>query len=256
MKTKHSSPQKLATLLFLFGLLPFCVWGQAPDIEMVYVKGGTFTMGCTSEQSDCYDDERPIHEVTLSDYYIGKYEITQAQYRAVMGKNPSEFSGCDNCPVENVSWQDARQFCYKLSKLTGKNYTLPTEAQWEFAARGGTKSEGIFTYAGAFSLDEVGWYDDNSSDRTHRVGSKQANELGIYDMSGNVWEWCLDVYDSEYYAESSSTDPTGPAGGGDSRVLRGGGWYNNPQFCRVARRGRDTPASTSDISGFRVVSFQ
>ena len=190
------------------------------DIEMVYVKGGTFTMGAISEQgADAYDDEKPAHSVTLSDFYIGKYEVTQAQWRAVMGSNPSSFKG-DNLPVENVSWNDIQKFIQKLNAQTGKEFRLPTEAEWEYAARGGSKSRG-YKYSGSNNIGDVAWYSGNSGSKTHPVGQKQPNELGIYDMSGNVWEWCSDWYGS--YSSSSQTNPKGP-NSGDYRVLRGGDW--------------------------------
>ena len=160
------------------------------NIQMVAVQGGTFTMGCTSEQGDdCYDDERPAHRVTVSDFYIGKYEVTQAQWRAVMGFNPSYFKG-DNLPVETVSWDDVMDFIHKLNSLTGRQYRLPTEAEWEYAARGGNN----YKYSGSNSAGNVAWYGYNSSRTTHPVGTKSANGFGLYDMSGNVYEWCSDWY--------------------------------------------------------------
>lgn len=189
------------------------------DFDMVYVEGGTFTMGATSEQgSDAYSDESPAHSVTVSDFYIGKYEVTQAQWRAVMGSNPSNFKG-DNLPVEQVSWNDIQKFITKLNTMTGKTFRLPTEAEWEYAARGGNQSKG-YKYSGSNTLDNVAWY-YNSGGKTHPVGQKQPNELGLYDMSGNVWEWCQDWYGS--YSSSSQTNPTGPSSG-SYRVLRGGDW--------------------------------
>ena len=218
------------------------------DIEMVFVKGGTFTMGATSEQgSDAYSDETPTHSVTLSDFYIGKYEVTQAQWRAVMGNNPSYFKG-DNLPVECVSWNDIQKFIKKLNAQTGKNFRLPTEAEWEYAARGGNQSRG-YKYSGSNDRNNA-WYEDNSSSKTHPVGQKQPNELGIYDMSGNVWEWCQDWYGS--YSSSSQTNPTGPSSG-SSRVLRGGSWYRNAGGCRVSYRFYDSPGSSNFNRGFRLV---
>ncbi|MEZ4915060.1 MAG: bifunctional serine/threonine-protein kinase/formylglycine-generating enzyme family protein [Chitinophagales bacterium] len=164
--------------------------------NMVYVAGGSFTMGCTSEQgSDCYNYEKPAHTVSVQSFYIGKYEVTQEEWRAVMGSDPPElyFKGCDRCPVESVSWNDAQDFLKKLNAQTGKNYRLPSEAEWEYAARGGNKSKG-YKYAGSDNINVVARYGGNSNNKTQTVGGKQANELGIYDMSGNVYEWCNDWY--------------------------------------------------------------
>ena len=216
--------------------------------DMVYVKGGTFTMGVTAEQgSDADSDEKPTHSVTVSDFYIGKYEVTQAQWRAVMGSNPSYFKG-DNLPVEKVSWDDIQEFIKKLNAQTGKKFRLPTEAEWEYAARGGNQSKG-YKYSGSNSISEVAWYDGNSGDKTHPVGQKTPNELGIYDMSGNVWEWCQDWYGS--YSSSSQTNPTGPSSG-SSRVLRGGSWCNYAWDCRVSYRNFNNPDYRSSDCGFRL----
>ena len=223
------------------------------NIDMVYVPGGSFTMGCTSEQGDCESDEKPSHTVSLSSFYIGKNEITQAQWRAVMGTNPSNFSGCDNCPVENVSWNDAQQFIQKLNQQTGKRYRLPTEAEWEYAARGGNKSRG-YDYSGSNDIGAVSWYKDNSDSKTHPVGQKQANELGIYDMSGNVWEWCSDWYAN--YSSSPSSNPQGPSTGCSSRVLRGGSWSSAATYCRVAYRRNFSPEIRGISNGFRVLLSQ
>ena len=218
--------------------------------EMVYVKGGTFTMGATAEQgSDAYDDEKPTHSVTLSDFYIGKYEVTQAQWKAIMGSNPSRWKG-DNLPVENVSWNDIQEFITKLNAQTGKKFRLPTEAEWEYAARGGNKSKG-YKYSGSNSISDVAWYGDNSSSKIHPVGQKSPNELGIYDMSGNVWEWCQDWYSSSAYSSSSQTNPTGPSSG-SSRVLRGGSWNYSAGSCRVSLRYYNTPDYRDFNRGFRL----
>ena len=220
--------------------------------NMVYVSGGTFTMGGTSEQgSDAWDDEKPTHSVTLSSYYICKYEVTQALWRAVMGSNPSNFKG-DNLPVECVSWNDCQTFINRLNSYTGRNFRLPTEAEWEFAARGGNYSR-HYKYSGSNYIDDVAWYGDNSSDRTHPVGTKQANELGLYDMSGNVWEWCSDWYGS--YSSYSQSNPTGP-NGGSSRVRRGGSWSSIARYCRSSDRGSGTPGGSYDNFGLRLVLSQ
>jgi formylglycine-generating enzyme required for sulfatase activity len=225
-------------------------------IEMVFVKGGTFTMGCTAEQgSDCYSDENPAHQVTVSDFYMGKYEVTQKQWRAVMGSDPPElrFKGCDDCPVERVSWNDIQEFIKKLNQKTGKKYRLPTEAEWEYAARGGVETHGRASekYAGSNNIDDVAWYSENSNSKTHAVGQKQPNELGLYDMSGNVWEWCADWYDEGYYKNSPQNNPQGPASG-SSRVMRGGSWNDYPQHCRVANRYGYSPGLRSSDIGFRL----
>jgi formylglycine-generating enzyme required for sulfatase activity len=218
-------------------------------IEMVFVEGGTFQMGATAEQGrNAESNERPVHSVTLNDFYIGKYEVTQAQWKAVMGVNPSSFQG-DDCPVENVLWKDIQEFIKKLNQLTGKTYRLPTEAEWEYAARGGKKSKG-YQYAGGNSIKEVAWYNGNTGYGTHPVGQKQPNELGLYDMSGNVWEWCQDWYDS--YASSSQTNPTGPTSG-SYRVLRGGSWDYGVGECRVSNREASNPSFRSGGRGFRLV---
>jgi formylglycine-generating enzyme required for sulfatase activity len=234
----------------------------------ILVKGGAFTMGCTSEQSDCVFDEKPTHPVTLSNFYIGETEVTQAQWRTVMGSDPSELNnkGCDQCPVEKVSWDDIQDFLSRLnSRSGGARYRMPTEAEWEYAARGGSQSRG-FPYAGSNNLDEVAWYYNNSGDRnlsgnwdyehlkannckTHPVKGKKANELGLYDMSGNVFEWCQDWYGD--YTSGSQFNPTGPASG-SFRVLRGGSWLDGPTGCRVARRNYFTPGSRLSSIGFRL----
>jgi formylglycine-generating enzyme required for sulfatase activity len=213
--------------------------------EMILVEGGTFNMG-----GNVHGDEKPIHKVILSAFSIGKYPITQAQWKAVMGNNPSHFKG-DDLPVETVSHDDIQEFLRKLNQLTGKTYRLPTEAQWEFAARGGNKSKG-FEYSGSNNLNDVAWFGENSGGKTHSVGKLAANELGIHDMSGNLWEWCADWYDS--YSSAAVTNPTGAATG-TGRVLRGGGWGNVSVFCRVAFRFSGSPSGRRHSFGFRVGSF-
>ena len=217
--------------------------------EMIAVKGGTFTMGCTSEQGgDCDSDEKPTHSVTLSDYYIGKFEVTQKLWKAVMRTNPSYFKG-DNLPVEDVSWNDALEFIRKLNQKTGQNFRLPTEAEWEYAARGGNKSRG-YKYSGSNNIGDVAWCAEYSGSKTHPVGTKSPNELGIYDMSGNVWEWCQDWYES--YSSGSQTNPTGPSTG-SHRVLRGGSWNGTAWICRVSDRDGNNPGDRDFNFGFRLV---
>ena len=202
------------------------------SIDMVRVEAGTFTMGATPEIKNPEDDEKPTHRVTLTnDYYIGKYEVTQALWKAVMGSNPSWFKG-DNLPVEKVSWDDCQEFISKLNRITGKTFRLPTEAEWEYAARGGNKSRG-YQYSGSNNLLDVAWFMDNSGSQTHAGGTKQANELGIYDMSGNVWEWCQDWFGENN--SSSQVNPTG-ANSGSDRVIRGGSWGFDAVSCRSSIR--------------------
>ena len=207
------------------------------EYKMIPVAGGTFTMGATSEQgSDTWDDEKPTHQVKLSSYYIGETEVTQALWQAVMGSNPSYYEG-SNLPVENVSWNDCQEFITKLNAMTGQKFRLPTEAEWEFAARGGNNSKG-YKYSGSNNIDDVAWYYGNSGSNTHAVKTKQPNELGIYDMSGNVWEWCSDWYGD--YSSNARTNPTGPSTG-SFRVYRGGSWSDHARSCRVSTRGSDSP---------------
>ncbi|AEE48356.1 SUMF1/EgtB/PvdO family nonheme iron enzyme [Haliscomenobacter hydrossis] len=225
---------------------------EEDEYGLIRVKGGTFTMGCTTEQgSDCEGDEKPSHQVTVNDFSIGKHEVTQAQWRAVMGSDPPEldFKGCDQCPVERVSWNDVQEFLRKLNSKTGKQYRLPTEAEWEYAARGGNQSRG-YKYAGGNLLIEVAWFTENSDSKTHLVAQKKANELGLYDMSGNVWEWCQDRY-GENYSRRAQTNPTGAALG-SYRIYRGGGWGFYAGRCRVSFRHRDVPTFRSNGLGFRL----
>lgn len=216
------------TLAFL-GNRTFTVNGVS--FTMIAVEGGSYTMGCTSEQgSDCYSNEKPAHREYVSDFMIGETEVTQALWRAVMGSNPSRFTGDMQRPVEQVSWDDCQIFIRKLNQLTGENFRLPSEVEWEYAARGGNKSK-RYKYSGSNSVDNVAWYDGNSGNTTHRVKTKQPNELGIYDMSGNVREWCQDKWCSDY------NSPRNDRG----RVLRGGSWFSYARFVRVSSRGNYNP---------------
>ncbi len=219
------------------------------ELNMVAVEGGEFLMGAGADDADSWDDEHPQHQVKLDGFKISRYPVTQAQWQAVMGSNPSGFEGCDDCPVEQVSWDDTQEFIRKLNLQTGKSYRLPTEAEWEYAARGGNKSRG-YRYAGGNDIDRVAWYEGNIHNETHPVGQKQANELGLYDMSGNVWEWCGDWYGE--YSSSSQTNPQGPQTG-SSRVLRGGSWTGGAEHCRVSIRTYSYPADRHISSGFRLV---
>ena len=219
------------------------------SIEMVKVEAGSFNMGATPEMEKPADREKPVHRVTLTNnYYIGKYEVTQALWQAVMGSNPSYFKG-DDLPVEKVSWNDCQDFISKLNAMTGKRFRLPTEAEWEYAARGGKKSRG-YQYSGSNTLGDVAWYNDNSGPKTHAVGTKQPNELGIYDMTGNVMEWCQDWYGS--YSSSPQTNPTG-AVSGSVRVSRGGSWYLSARECRSSFRGSLAPDDRYIGLGLRLV---
>lgn len=230
------------------------------QFTMVYVAGGTFNMGATSEQSAYADaDESPVHSVTLSGFFIGQTEVTQELWMTVMDSNPSDFYGSQR-PVENVTWSDCQRFISKLNSKTGRHFRLPTEAEWEYAARGGQRSS-HYKFAGSDYLDNVAWYYDNayssydSSDYgTHNVATKSPNELGIYDMSGNVWELCQDWYGEGYYKRSPKTNPKGPSSG-SYRVRRGGSWGSNDCYsnhCRVSNRGVFAPGNHFDGVGMRL----
>ena len=219
---------------------------------MVEVKGGTFTMGATSEQGgDAYDNEKPAHSVTLSSYHIGQTEVTQELWLAVMGENPVEFPvelKGDKDPIVCVSMEECQEFIERLNKITGKHFRLPTEAEWEFAARGGNLSKG-YKYSGSDNLDDVAWSDENTGGITHNVATKRANELGLYDMSGSVWEWCSDLYGP--YSSSSQTNPTGPKMG-PGCVIRGGSWGHIATCCRVSFRMYFKPDACDGFIGFRL----
>ena len=226
------------------------------SFTMVGVQGGRFTMGALPNDKDADSDEKPRHQVTLSSFYIGRYEVTQELWQAVMGSNPSRFKGDLQRPVERVSWNDCQTFIRKLNELTGENFRLPTEAEWEYAARGGQKSSG-YLYSGSNDIGSVAWYDDNSYNKgsshpdygTHPVGRKQPNELGLYDMTGNVWEWCQDWYGS--YGSSAQTNPTGPASA-SYRVNRGGCWSYGAGRCRASNRDGSSPDDSGHDLGLRL----
>lgn len=216
--------------------------------EMVRVEGGTFTMGATAEQaSDAFSDELPTHKVTLSPFLIGKYEVSQTLWLAVMGENPSVNTGI-NLPVDNVTWNECQTFITKLNELTGKDFRLLTEAEWEYAARGGNKSKG-YKYSGSNNLGDVAWYIDNSNNTSHAMGTKAPNELGIYDMTGNVMEWVSDWKGS--YSSGAQTNPTGPDSG-TYRVNRGGSYGNVERLSRITNRNSIDPNMSSKTMGLRL----
>lgn len=234
-------------------------WGI--NMKMIWVEGGDFLMGCTSEQGgDCGSDEQNVRRVTVDGFYIGMLEVTQSQWEKVVGTSiyqqkskaggSSTYGVGPDYPMYYVSWDEAMEFCRLLSNKTGRTYTLPTEAQWEYAARGGNKNEGA-KYAGSNMIDAVAWYTDNSGSSTHIVGSKRANALGIYDMSGNVWEWCKDWYANSYVSYDTN-NPVGPSSG-SYRVSRGGSWRYSASDCRVAYRNFNSPGERGISFGFRVV---
>ena len=220
------------------------------QFEMIHIPGGKLMIG-----SEEHPWEKPSHEVSVPDFYLGKYPVTQQLWRAVMGddNNPSYYTG-DLRPVESISWNQAQEFIQRLNKISRQNYVLPSEAIWEYAARGGQKSQG-FRYAGSNKLKEVGWYNLNSHRETKPVGLKQSNELGLYDMSGNVWEWCADHWHESY--EGAPVDGSPWVSGGDEarRVVRGGSWLNYDYYCRVSVRYRDLTENRFDDIGFRLARY-
>lgn len=217
--------------------------------DMVTVPGGMFTMGCTpSEDPDCYRDESPVRQITLNDFMICRIEVTQALWKAVTGGNPAEFDG-EDLPVENVSWNDCQKFISRLNEQTGRSFRLPTEAEWEYAARGGQLSQG-YRYAGSNDVGLVAWYTDNSDHQTHTVATRQPNELGLYDMSGNVMEWCSDIYG--IYNADDTDNPQG-ATDGENRVFRGGSWPMVAMSCRTRGRLALTPDYKANQLGLRLV---
>ncbi len=218
------------------------------SFEMVYVDGGTFIMGAADDDTHANDRAKPAHQVTLDSYFIGKTVVTQALWKVVMGKNPSEFNNNLQNPVEKVSWKDCQKFIKKLNELTGKNFRLPTEAEWEYAARGGKWSNG-YKYFGSNQLDAVAWYKSNSEGMTHPVGQKSPNELGLYDMNGNVMEWCQDWFG--IYSSEPQTNPQGPSSGSE-RVYRGGSWLNHDIYFGVSRRAYSSSSTKSNYIGFRL----
>jgi formylglycine-generating enzyme required for sulfatase activity len=251
--------KKTIQILAVSLLTSTAIYAQAPASipekpEVIAVKGGTFSMGGTGS------DEKPVHNVTVSDFSIGKYEVTVGQYKAfctATGKSMTEapsWGWNDKHPMVNVNYNDAVSYCNWLGEKYGGDWRLPTEAEWEYAARGGNKNTG-YTYAGSDELEKVGWFADNAGGQPQSVGRKKPNELGIFDMSGNVWEWCKDWYSESYYSNSPSQNPKGAASG-TARVLRGGSWDDAAAYCRVAFRDRNGPSSRGNRYGFRVVLSQ
>ena len=248
----------LIKIALLFGINSVIVAQSSLYPEMVFVEGGTFIMG--DSWGDGNSDEHPEHQVTLGNFKISKTEVTVRQYRQYCGetgrKMPESppWGWLDDHPITKVSWHDCVAYCDWLSEKLDAEYRLPTEAEWEYAARGGKQSKGT-KYSGGRSIELVGWFDENSNDRTQQVATKKPNELGLYDMSGNVWEWCRDWYEESYYKNSPSTNPRGPSTG-SHRVLRGGSWNASAEDCRVANRSNLTPGYRSYSDGFRVVLSQ
>lgn len=217
---------------------------------MISVEGGIFMMGAKDSDEDAYSEEYPRHKVTLNSYKIAQTEVTQALWQAVMGSNPSRLKNNSQCPVENVSWNDCQTFIRKINQLTGKKFRLPTEAEWEFAARGGRHGSDSYTVAGCNNdIDESAWYEDNSGGRTHPVGTKEINELYLYDMSGNVSEWCQDWFKG--YGSSASVNPTGPTTGTE-RIVRGGSFESDYQDCRITSRDFEEPDEKEVTIGLRL----
>jgi formylglycine-generating enzyme len=220
----------------------------SPEIDMVMVKGGCYQMGDVLGEGMAH--EKPAHRACLDDFSMGKYVVTQAQWMAVMGSNPSKFKECGgNCPVEQVSWEDTQGFIAKLNQVTTKHYRLPTEAEWEYAARSGGKRENWAGTSEQAELTTYAWFRDNSEMKTHPVGQLKPNGLGLYDMSGNVWEWCSDWFDSTYYQNSPEKNPRGPSGSYSYRVLRGGSFLIRADNVRVAMRNGGLPVNRGGTSG-------
>lgn len=231
--------------------LPAVSQGLLDSLEssFVWVTGGKFIMGDYGGEAD----EKPAYEVMIDGFAISKYPVTQRQWTAIMGSNPSGFQGCDQCPIDMVSWDDAQRFVEKLNEITGKKYALPTEAEWEYAAKGGLNTKG-FQFSGSDNIEAVGWYTANSGRHPHPVGEKAPNELGLYDMTGNVWEWCQDWYNKNYYELRERNNPMGPATGA-ARVRRGGSWFTQSISCRTSSRNSVKQDYKDDSGGFRLVQY-
>jgi formylglycine-generating enzyme required for sulfatase activity len=220
-------------------------------MKLVLIPAGEFLMGSPDSDGTADDDEKPQHRVRITrPFYLGVTELTQEQYEQVMGSTPSGFQGDPKRPVEKVSWHDAVEFCRRLSQKEGKEYRLPTEAEWEYACRAGSTTGWCFG-DNESELGQYAWYSGNSGRGTHPVGQKKPNAWGLYDMHGNVWEWCADWYGKDYYRTSPLDDPKGPDSGGD-RVLRGGSWVSNARSARSASRTTLTPGNRLNLVGFRL----
>ncbi len=234
---------------------------QKLEADMVRISGGTFIMGSLYKMGKGFNDPKPPHEVRIQDFFIGKYEVTQAQWRAVMGSDSPMLhnKNCDECPVEGVSWEDTQDFIDKLNALTNKRYRLPTEAEWEYAARGGNQSQG-YLYSGNNNLFRVAWYGHNyeqndmygTKKTTHPVGQKKPNELGLYDMSGNVWEWVEDCWHNDYIGAPVDGSAWIDGAVEIARVYRGGGWAHSAEACISTTRNLGFVTYKSDYLGFRL----
>jgi formylglycine-generating enzyme required for sulfatase activity len=219
-------------------------------MEFIFVKGGCFQMGDTVGDGD--PDEKPVHEVCVDGFYMGKYEVTQSQWQRVMGSNFSYFRKGGDYPMEQVSWNDAQDFIRRLNESSGQTYRLPTEVEWEYAARSGGKSEKWTGTNLEYQLGEYGWFSANSGSQTRPVGQKRPNGLGLHDMSGNVWEWCQDWYDKGYYGKSPKENPKGPDSG-EEKCLRGGSWHDDAGIARASNRYGNLPALRNGTYGCRLV---
>jgi formylglycine-generating enzyme required for sulfatase activity len=223
---------------------------QITGIQFISIKGGCYKMGCDGWSEHCEKDEKPVHEVCVDDFWMGKYEVTQAQWKNLISENPSKFNTGQTYPVEMVSWHDAQSYIKKLNSIQKHIFRLPTEAEWEYAARSGGK---YHTYANkGGSLNKVAWYIKNSNRSSHPTGTREPNKFGLYDMAGNVWEWCNDIYSANYYSASRKNNPQGPSTG-QQRVIRGGSYMFPAKYCRTTNRGAGLPENFNSTLGFRLV---
>lgn len=229
---------------------PGDVWADPlTGMVFIWVPSGCYEMGCGSWTTNCDSDEIPAHQVCLDGFWIGKYEVTQGQWKSIIGSNPSAYDSSDNYPVEKVSWNDSQNFINQINSQGTYTFRLPTEAEWEYAARSGGNKE---KYSGGDDVDSVAWYSSNSNGKTHEVGTKLPNGIGIHDMSGNVWEWCSDWYTGDYYSTSPTNNPQGPSSS-NSRVARGSSWGGDSNHVRTTYRDSNSPDSTIDSLGLRLL---